>query len=81
MGVTHGLLVRFCLLVAIGLPTVRIWIVRMWCHSWNPPTCLSSRFVPLTEASYTIAGQCSDTWNTSICMYIVRSIGGTSSSH
>ena len=36
--------------VAIGLPTVRIWdCANAGCHSWNPLTCLLSRFVPLTE--------------------------------
>jgi len=36
--------------VAIGLPTVRIWDrANAGCHSWNPLTCLLSRFVPLTE--------------------------------
>src|SRR6267142_2361179 len=36
--------------VASGLPTVRIWNrANAGCHSWNPLTCLLSRFVPLTE--------------------------------
>src|SRR6267142_4835484 len=36
--------------VAIGLPTVRIWDhANVGCYSWNPLTCLLSRFVPLTE--------------------------------
>ena len=36
--------------VASGLPTVRIWNrANAGCHSWNPPTWLLSRFVPLTE--------------------------------
>src|SRR6266850_1962630 len=36
--------------VASGLPTVRIWdCANAGCHSWNPLTCLLSRFVPLME--------------------------------
>src|SRR6267142_875155 len=36
--------------VVSGLPTVRIWNrANAGCHSWNPLTCLLSRFVPLTE--------------------------------
>src|SRR6267142_3504583 len=36
--------------VALGLPTVWIWNrVNVGCYSWNPLTCLLSRFVPLTE--------------------------------